>query len=164
MNGFDIALLVVLGVSAAFGAWRGFVREVLSLVSWVLAAVIAWSFADDLGGFFTSLSSEPALRQALAFVLLFIAVLVLGAIASFVVHRAFVKGDFARWPNRLLGGAFGIGRGALIVTIAFLLAGLTALPQRSWWREAALAPYFESVARFASGYLPSDVARHIRYG
>jgi membrane protein required for colicin V production len=164
MNGFDIALLVVLFGSAAFGAWRGFVREVLSLLSWVLAAILAWSFADDVGGFFTSLGGEPALRQALAFVLLFITVLIIGAIISFVVHRAFVKGDFARWPNRLLGAAFGIGRGVVILTIVFLLAGLTALPQRSWWRDAALSPYFERVARFASSYLPSDVARHIRYG
>ncbi|UCH52650.1 MAG: CvpA family protein [Pseudomonadota bacterium] len=164
MNGFDIALLVVLAASAAFGAWRGFVREIMSLVSWVLAAVIAWVFADDMGGWFTSLSSEPALRQALAFVVLFVGVLILGAITSFIVHRAFVKGDFARWPNRLLGSAFGIGRGVVIITLVFLLAGLTALPQQSWWRGAALVPAFESVALFVSKYLPSDVARHIRYG
>jgi membrane protein required for colicin V production len=164
MNSFDIALLVVLVASAAFGAWRGFVRELLSLVSWVLAGVIAWVFADDVGDMFTSLSSEPALRQALAFVLLFIAVLILGAVTSFIVHRAFVKGDFARWPNRLLGGAFGIGRGVVIITLVFLLAGLTALPRQSWWREATLVPAFERVALFVSAYLPSDVARHIRYG
>jgi membrane protein required for colicin V production len=164
MNAFDIGLVLVLVVSAGFGAWRGFVREVLSLAAWILAAVIAWVFADDFAKYFTSLAGEPALRQALAFVLLFVAVLVTGAIVSHLAHRLLVKGEFARWPNRLLGALFGAGRGVLIITLAFLLAGLTALPQQSWWRDAALAPYFERVARYTSGYLPSDVARHIRYG
>ncbi len=164
MNAFDFLLLLILAVSAMFGAWRGFVREVLSLAAGVAAAVIAWMFADDFGAFFTSLSNEPALRQALAFVLLFVGVLVAGAVISFLVHRMLVKGEFARWPNRMLGGLLGLGRGALIVTVAFLLAGLTALPQQSWWRRAALSPYFERAALFASGYLPPDVARHIRYG
>jgi membrane protein required for colicin V production len=164
VNAFDILLIVILAASAVFGAWRGFVREVLSLLAWVLAAVVAWMFADDFGGFFTSLSGEPALRQALAFVLLFVGVLVAGAVVSYLVHRALVKGEFARWPNRVLGALFGLGRGVLIVTIAFLLAGLTAVPQQSWWRQAVLSPYFEQVAMFVSGYLPSDVARHIRYG
>jgi membrane protein required for colicin V production len=164
MNNFDILLVVILVVSALFGAWRGLVREVLSLLAWAAAAVIAWVFADDFGGYFTSLSGEPALRQALAFVLLFVAVLIAGALVSHFVHRMLVKGEFARWPNRMLGAVFGAGRGALIVTLAFLLAGLTALPQQAWWRQASLSPYFERVAVFASGYLPLDVARHIRYG
>jgi membrane protein required for colicin V production len=66
--------------------------------------------------------------------------------------------------NRVLGGFIGVCAGVAVVVLAFLLAGLTSLPQDSWWRHSTLAPFFESFAAFIGDFLPADIARHIRYG
>ena len=50
MNYFDFIILAVLFVFVAIGAWRGFVREILSLVTWVIAIAVGWLFAGDIAG------------------------------------------------------------------------------------------------------------------
>src|SRR5581483_7627444 len=57
----------------------------------------------------------------------------------------------------------GVLRGGIIILIVFLVAGITSLPQRPWWRESLLAPYFQKVAVVVSAYIPRDIARHIRF-
>jgi membrane protein required for colicin V production len=65
--------------------------------------------------------------------------------------------------DRLLGAVFGVARGVLVAWVAVLLSGLTALPQQQWWRQALLAPPFETAVLAAKPWLPADLAKRIRY-
>lgn len=162
MTTLDFLILIVLGAFALLGLWRGFVRELLSLVVWVVAG--AWLLADIAAPLFRALSTDAIAQQVLGFALVFVLLLVGGALAARLIDKLLVRGAVLRVSNRALGAAFGAARGAVVVVLVFLLAGLTAIPQRAWWREARLVPYFETIARTAADYLPRDVARHIRYG
>lgn len=164
MNAFDYMLIAVLVTFAITGALRGFVLEVLSLVLWPLAAFVAWLFADGVAAWFKGLIADPQLRTVAAFVTVFLLVFIVGTIVVFIIHRGLPLRGALRTPNVIMGGLVGILRGAVIVVIVFLVGGITSLPQRPWWRESLLAPYFQKVAVAASEYLPRDVARHIRYG
>ncbi len=164
MNAFDWMLIAVLVTFAITGALRGFVLEVLSLVLWPLAAFIAWLFADGVGTWFKDLIKDPQLRTVAAFIVVFLIVFIIGTIFVFLIHRALPLRGALRTPNVVLGSMVGILRGAVIIIIVFLVGGITSLPQRPWWRESLLAPYFQKVAVSVSDYLPRDVARHIRYG
>lgn len=164
MNGFDLLLAAVLIVFVTIGAWRGFVREVLVLLTWVVSVAAAWWSADMVAEHLTSVTEDPGLQHALGFALVFVAVFIVGSVSSLLINR-FVLGKSSFWlPNTILGGLIGAARGTAIIVIAFMVAGLTPLPERSWWREATLAPYFERLALATSDYIPRDVARHIRYG
>jgi len=164
MNAFDYLLIAVMVAFALTGALRGFVLEVMSLILWPLAAFVAWLFADEIGSWFKGLISDPSLRTVAAFASVFLTVFVIGTIAIFLVHRTLPLRGALRTPNVVLGGIMGLARGAIIIVIVFLVGGITSLPQRPWWRESLLAPYFQDVAVTVSAYLPRDVARHIRYG
>ena len=164
MNAFDYLLIAVLITFAVTGALRGFVLEVLSLILWPLAAFVAWLFADGVAVWFKSWISDPQLRTVAAFVTVFLAVFIIGTVVVFLIHRALPLRGALRTPNVIMGGLVGIVRGAVIVIIVFLVGGITSLPERPWWRESLLAPYFQKAAVLASAYLPRDVARHIRYG
>ncbi len=164
MNTFDLLLIVVLLGFGVIGALRGFVREVMSLVTWALSGVIAWIFADRAARIFEGAISDPELRMVSAFIVLFVATFILGVIATYFAHRILTSRRFFRLPNTVLGGTMGVARGMVVILIVFLLAGITSLPQRPWWRGASLAPYFERIALYVGTYLPRDVARHIRYG
>ncbi len=163
MNKFDLIILAVMLVFTAIGAWRGLVREVISALTWVLSGVLAWFFAGKLSAIFKGMVDDPALRQLLAFVLIFIAVFVLGIVASWFIHKHLPRKRGFRIANNVLGGLIGAARGGVIVIAVFLVAGLTSFPQRPWWREASLTPYFERAAVTVAGYMPRDIARHIRY-
>ncbi len=164
MNYFDFVILAVLLVFVAIGAWRGFVREILSLVTWVIAIVIGWLFAGDIAGLYEGMVQDDVVRRVLGFVTLFSAVFLAGMLVSFLVNRYLLQKKAFRIGNVVFGGLVGAARGVLIVAIVFLLAGLTSFPQRDWWRAAALSPYFERAALYVSHYIPRDIARHIRYG
>lgn len=164
MNYFDIAILIVLLVFAGIGAWRGFVREILSLATWGASIVVGWLFANDVARLYEGLFDDEVVRRVLGFVVLFAAVFLTGMLITFLVNRYLLKKKQFRFANAAFGGLIGAIRGVVVVALVFMLAGLTSFPQRDWWREAALAPYFERVALFAAGYIPRDIARHIRYG
>lgn len=163
MNYFDIGILATVAIFASIGAWRGFVREVMALITWFLAILIAWIFAPDLAGSFSGMTTDPAMQQVLSFLAIFVAVFVVGAIVSLVLNRLVLKKQALQVPNILMGGVLGVVRGVVVTVIAFMLAGLTPLPGSDWWRGSRLAPHFERLAIEASAYIPRDIARHIRY-
>jgi membrane protein required for colicin V production len=164
MNAFDYLMIVVLVAFTITGAIRGFVLEVLSLVLWPVAALIAWVFADQAAVFFQSFVSDPQLRVVAAFAAVFLVAFILGTIVVYFIHRALPLRGMLRKPNVLLGALIGVLRGGIVILIVFLVAGITSLPQRSWWQQSLLAPYFQKAAVAVSTYIPRDIARHIRFG
>lgn len=163
MNGFDAILLGVMVMFGVIGALRGLVRELLSLATWILSCVIAWFFADRLEGRFEGATETFELRMVLAFVVLFAIVFVLSTIAAYFINKSITSRQKLKLPNTMMGGFMGVARGGVVIVIVFLLAGLTAIPQQAWWRTAMLASIFQEISLFVGDYLPSDVARHIRY-
>ena len=164
MNSFDLLIIGILAIFAAIGAWRGLLDELISMLTWVLSVVLAWFYAAPVSNLLKGLVEDDALRQLSAFVLIFVLVFVLGMVASWLIHKYFPAKRAFRLANTALGGLVGAARGAVIVIAVFLVAGLTPIPQRDWWRNSAITPYFERAAVYVAGYIPRDIARHIRYG
>ncbi len=163
MNAFDIALLLVLSVFAGIGVLRGFVRTTLFLANWVAASVVAWFLSTPVADAFQKSINEPVARMLVAFVVTFLIAFLLGLVATSFLHKLVESTKFLKYSNRLLGGLAGGAVGIAIVVVVFLLAGLTSLPGNNWWRHAYLTPFFESIATLVVDFLPSDIARHIRY-
>lgn len=164
MNALDFALLATVAIFAVIGALRGLVRSTFFLVNWMLAGTIAWLFAEPIASVLKHTIDDPVVRTLTAFVLVFAVVFVVGIFASSVLHKMIESIPVLKASNRLLGGVVGSAIGIVVVVLAFMLAGLTSLPHNGWWRHSLLAPYFESLAAFASDFLPADIARYIRYG
>jgi len=164
MNGFDVILLMVLATFGVLGALRGFVRESMSFVNWIAASIIAWLFARSVSNWFTDVFVQPELRLVAAFVSIFAVVFVIGLIATYFLHRLAIARRGVRISNTVLGAVMGVVRGVFVIVLVVLLAGLTTMPQRNWWRASFLAPYTERMALVVSTFLPKDIARHIRYG
>jgi membrane protein required for colicin V production len=163
MTGFDYAVLAVLGLSAVIGIWRGLLREVFALAAWIAATLAAMFFAGELAAMLPASFATPLARSVIAVIVLFMAVLLavsLGGVFASRLARA-VGLSFA---DRTLGAVFGIARGALILVVLVLAAGLTALPKEPFWREAKLSAPLETAAIAVKPYLPPAVADRVRYG
>ena len=124
--------------------------------------VVARVWAQDVATWLVAWIAEPGMRLAAAYVLVFIAVLLVFALARMLISLM-LKAVGLGLLDRLLGGAFGVLRGILVVVFAVLVAGMTPLPRSEWWRGAVLAPPLETVVIAAKPWLPVEAAKRIRF-
>lgn len=158
----DTFVLIVIGVSALFGLFRGLVRELLSLAGWLAAGTLAYRYAGPLARNLDGVVSVPSVALALAFLAVLVTVLVGFAIVSYVVSRL-VESTGLGATDRLLGVAFGVLRGGAVITVLVLLAGLTPVPHDPWWRESMFLPRFEQLAKLAIAHMPPEFGGHFDY-
>lgn len=138
-NWIDIVISAVILLSFLFGLLRGLVKEVLSLVTWIAALVVARVYSGNFAPLLESTFEGETTRLVSAFVMLFLATLVVGAVVNHLMARliSFVG---LKLTDRLLGGAFGVARGGLIVMLGIFLAG-NFFSETLDWQESRLIPY-----------------------
>ena len=163
MTIFDYAVLAILVLSVLLSVVRGVVRELLSLAGWVVAFMVANSFAAGFAPMLPSVISGEWLRMLLAFAALFLsALLAMGLIT--MLTSAVVKSVGLGFADRFFGSLFGLVRGLLVVLLMVLAAGLTELPREPFWRKALLSKQLETAAMMVAPWLPQDLSKRINYG
>ena len=162
MTVFDLIAVVLVIISAAFSIWRGVVREVLSLVSWIVAFALAKLFAAVVAGWLPISWNHQGLRIAIGFVaVMLLSVLVFSLISVFIVHL--VKSAGLTASDRMLGAVFGLMRGLLILVALVLLGGMTSEPREPYWRNALFSRPLERMALWVKPWLPEDIARRVSF-
>lgn len=142
----DLIILGIILLSCLFGAFRGLVKEALSLAFWIGAAILASVFSGAVAAHLTGIIDTPVLRQVAAFVLIFVFTVFAGGLISNGISRLMSKAGLGG-VDRMLGALFGIIRGVVIVTIVVMLtAGLEVT--RELYGESMLMPYIMVLADF----------------
>ncbi len=162
MNWADFVIIGVLAVSTLVSLMRGFVKEAVSLATWVAAIWLAILFTDPLADRLAAWIDVPSVRAIGAFALIALLVLILGGLLNFLIGQLVEKTGISG-TDRLLGLVFGLGRGVILVALLVLVAGATPFPEDPWWHHSVLMPYFERLAVWSMHYLPADLAQHIHY-
>ncbi len=152
MNPIDLAILVVVGLSALLGAIRGFLTEVLSLLAWIAAFVLAFVAGDDLGRAMVAID-PPLLRSLAGHALVFAGVLLTGHLVIWLL-RTLVHGIGLSVPDRVFGAGFGAARGYAIVLVGVLVAGYTPWVAAAVWRDATLLPLWSGPSAWVAARLP----------
>ena len=158
----DVVIIALIALSAILSLFRGFVKEAVALVTWLVALWVAMAFYEDLAAILSQWISLPSAQRITAFAVLFICVLLLGAIVNFLASKLVNKTGLTG-TDKLLGIVFGVARGGVIVAILVLLAGLTPLPQDPWWQDSQMLGYFQELAMWMRSYLPNEIADTITY-
>ena len=158
----DYVIIGIITISALISLVRGFMREALSLGAWILAFWVSWTFFRDLAIHFESWISVPSVRLGVAFLLLLVLTLIIGGLVNYLVGQLVEKTGLTG-TDRMIGVFFGAARGALLVGIIVLLAGLTEIPADPWWHESLLISYFQDLALWLRDLLPPDIAAKFRY-
>lgn len=157
----DYVILAIILVSTLVSLFRGFVREALSLAFWVIAFWVAQMFFREVAVSLEQWIPVPSLRLAAAFAIIFIVVLLLGGLITYLIAML-IDATGLSGTDRVIGMLFGATRGVLIVAGLVLLAGWTPLPKDPWWRESHLIGHFEELATWLRGFLPPDLPERIR--
>ncbi len=170
----DIIIVVVFLISTTIALLRGFVREAVSIVTWIAAIWLALRYSEqvsfllpsaiDSANFSFGESAQVSnLRVGIAFVLIMIGTLVFGALINFVLSQV-LKTQIVRGVDRILGMFFGLARASVIITILTMTAAaLTALPESSTWKASRLIRPFEHAAIWVVKRLPERYAHHFKF-
>jgi len=156
----DWILLGVLVFSMLLGAWRGLVYEVLSVLGWVVSFFVAQWFAPDLATRLPVQSASDPVRYAAAFVLIFIATVFAAGLLAFIFKKLVAAIGLAP-VDRLLGAAFGVLRGMILLLAATVVIDMTALKTSSWWQESKGAPLLSATLQALKPVLPEKFAKYL---
>lgn len=162
MTIFDYLVLFVLITSVVISTLRGLVKEILSLLGWIVAFVVANAYGAALAPLLPEVIPGATARLIVAFIALFLGVRILMGLLSLAIG-AVVEATGLSLADRGLGGLFGLARGIVIVLAGVILCGMTAIPQQAFWRDALLSPIAESGARTVKPFLPAALAQHVNY-
>ena len=158
LNLLDIGIIAVILLSAVIGFFRGLVREILSLLGWIISLWAAWVHAPRVAGLFASFITSPDVQKAAAFVSLFLICLVLIAVISHFICRI-INGSALKSMDRTLGIVFGALRGVLLVAVFSILVQSSPFAQESWWLGSGLKDFFVQIAWYIISLLPAEVGR-----
>lgn len=157
-NILDYILAVIVFISVIFSFFRGFVREIISLVTWFLAFYATLTFSPALSGLFRSAISNPKAAYITAAIVIFVIVLILGAIVS-KLASGLVKLSLLGFFDKIVGIVFGVARGVLLVIIILFAIQLTPFHDAAWMKASQLAIRFQPCIAHLNALLPKDLLK-----
>jgi membrane protein required for colicin V production len=156
----DYVVLGIVALSILVGAIRGFIKEAFSLAVWAAAFLVAFQYSGAVALQLENHIELPSARTALAFAGLFLSVLLVGGLLTFLVGKLVEKTGLSG-TDRMLGGVFGGIRGLFLVLAIMLVAGLTPVPQDPWWQQSRSIQSLLPLAEWSAQYLPDYILEHM---
>jgi membrane protein required for colicin V production len=148
----DWAIIAIVAISALISLKRGFVKEALSLLTWIIAGAVAWMFGGSLAQYLVNYIETPSARVIAGCTILFVATLLVGAMVNFLIGEL-IRVTGLSGTDRFLGMVFGAARGGLLVVVAVGLLSLGPVQQDQWWQQSRLLPQFVMVADWSKNLI-----------
>ncbi len=162
MGGLDWMIAAVVLLSVALAASQGFLFEVVSLTGVVVGYLVAaWEY-PRVAAWFAPYVRAQWVADIAGFLTIFVVIAVLAGIAARLARWS-MRESALRWFDRVLGGAFGLVRGALIAVVLVMAVAAFA-PGSKWLANSSFGPYLLAVGRAAVWVAPSEVRQRFREG
>ncbi len=156
----DWVFLAVLLLSLMLGACRGLIFELLSLASWTIAFVLAQWFAPDVAQRLPMAGAGEPVRYAAGFALTFISAVFVGGLIAVLIKKLISAAGLAPM-DRMLGAAFGLIRGLVVLLAATVVMAMTPLKSSAWWTESAGAGVLTIALKGLKPVLPQEFAKYL---
>ncbi|OZI35160.1 colicin V synthesis protein [Bordetella genomosp. 1] len=162
MTGFDFVVLAILAVSGLLGLVRGLLKELLSLIAYVLAFVAAIWWGPTVYGWLEPYIETTVLRMGVSYAAVFIIVLLAVGLVNMTLG-ALIRTTGLSPADHGLGAVFGLARGLLIIVVLVGMAGYTPLPQEPWWKDAMFSHSATQAVLKVKSMLPESLETWVPY-
>lgn len=156
LNMTDYIIFGVIAISTIISLLRGFIKESISLIIWIIGFWVAVKFYQFFAASLAPYISSVGIRHIVAFIAIFLLVLIVGAmfnyLLTFLVTRTGLTGT-----DRMLGMLFGCVRGILLVSVLLLVIASTSFVQDAWWKDSVLIPQFQPLIDWLRAFLPEKM-------
>lgn len=156
----DVVFVVAVVVSVLVSLWRGLIFELLSVLGWVGAFFVAQWAAPAVAQWVPIADLSATLRYAVSFAVIFIVAAFVGGFIAWWGRRL-VEALGLRPVDRVLGMAFGVLRGVVILLAAATLVLMTPMATESWWTQSTGAQWLTAALKGMKPMLPPDFAQHL---
>ena len=151
INVLDIIILTILSITTAIGLWKGFVKQVLTLVGVIIGYVFALRLYITVSKNITGVDHEIA--KIISFIGIFILCIILSSVLSWLIGK-FLKISGLNWLNRIGGAAIGCLKGLLIITVIVVVL-IVFLPSNSKLLNSSITlPYVVKTIKYANTLIP----------
>ncbi len=140
MNLFDYLLLAITGFSMVLSLWRGFVREIISLIGLVAAFIIAGRASGMAADLVHGWIPNSTVANLAGFGLVFVSVMLVVALIGSLIRKLVDMADLTA-SDRTLGMIFGLTRGLLLIGLFFLIFTTYAKLDKPWLKNSVITPY-----------------------
>ena len=152
MDGADHIFAIILLVSGAVGYFRGFIRESIALVAWLLGLWLAWHYAYLVNPWLGGALAEPGVREWTGRAIVLLLVLLLGSLIGSIVSHFARRAVGLAAMDRLLGVVFGLVRGVVVIGLLVLAGRAANLDMEPWWEKTHSMRAAEGVANWIERY------------
>jgi membrane protein required for colicin V production len=159
MNATDYLIIAAVLVCAVVGAARGFLREAIGFLAWIIALFVAWHFSNLIEPHLGGLLAGGAVRPWAARVIIVALILLIGALFGAALGH-YVRLSIFSGMDRLLGFAFGALRGLVLAGVFVILGQVLHLDGERWWHDSRLMPFAESIANGLRSIAGAERERH----
>lgn len=159
-NWFDYLLLSIVAISVVISIVRGFAREALSLVVWGMGLVLAFKFAPDIEQHIYAITHWGRASYVLGFFVIFISVWLIGLLLSLGL-RALTSSTGLSFFDRVLGGCFGLLRGAVVAVLLLFFLNISPYDDGDMIHSSKIAPEFRKTVVLMDHYMPADMQRYV---
>ncbi|HET8744803.1 MAG TPA: CvpA family protein [Ramlibacter sp.] len=156
----DWVVAAVLAASVLLGLWRGLVYEVLSVLNWLAAFLLAQWLAPRAAALMPLGHAGESIRYAAGFAVVFIAALFAGGLLTWLTKKLVAAVGLAP-VDRALGGIFGLVRGAVAVLVLAVVVHLTGLKESAWWTESMTAGVATAALRGLKPVVPERFGAYL---
>jgi membrane protein required for colicin V production len=160
MTALDWIFVIGLLASIGLGVWRGFVYEVLSVLNWLLALLLAQWLGDDVGRLLPISGNAEALSHIAGFVLVFVLSVFLGGLVVWGLPKLLERAGL-RPVDRVLGGVFGVLRAIILVLALAVGVLMTPLKSQAWWHDSLVADTSVWTLKKLRPVLPAGVGKYL---
>ena len=154
-NWTDCSIVGIVAFSVIISFFRGFLRETVSIATWLLAIIIAIKFIEPAQLYWQPWIASPFVRYAVDFTGLFLSAFIIGVLINVLIH-VLIKKTSLSLVDRLLGIFFGIGRGFLIVAVLLMFVSVESIKDNALMKKSQLAPKFQPIVSWLNKFLPSQ--------
>lgn len=161
MTPIDYCIIAVVFLSIFFGCFRGFIRELLSLIGWVLAFYTANFFTDSFYQLIP-FNLDDSIKYIAGYFIIFIAVLIIASMIIKLINK-FIKSVGLGFSNFILGGFFGFTRGVLVVFVMIFLLEKTSFALNPAWENSSYIVIIKNTIENTLPYLPEEWFKDVKY-
>ncbi len=154
----DVGMTAVFIISISVSLIRGFFKELISLLTWLVGVTVALRYAPVMAIHFQEVIHASVVRFCISFAAIFFVIWLVGAGLGFLFSHLINKTGLS-WIDRLIGVVFGAARGVLLIAVFILFAQLTAIVHQRAWQDSKIIPIFHPVAEQLSEHLPNYMKR-----
>jgi membrane protein required for colicin V production len=154
--------IAVVFISFLIGAWRGLVYEVMAVLGWIAAFIVAQMFASQVGDMLPISAPNESVRYAAGYATVFIATLIAASGLTWFASKA-IQNIGLRPVDRILGAGFGVARGLLLLMALVIVVQMTPLKNGPWWTQSQGYVALDALLKKLKPVLPPDLGKYISW-